>query len=633
MSGYSRKPFILSLKAILLVIISVPSITAHEPSNIDEPKVVEAFVDGLITPLMRLENSPTGVVAVAKGGTTILSKGYGYKDLDEYIPADADNMLVRVASISKLFTWVAVMQQVERGKLDLDADVNTYLKNFQITDTFPGEPITLRHIMTHRTGFEDVASRHLIPKGEELISRSLAESMKTFQPKRVFAPGSHRAYSNYATGLAGLIVENVSGLKFNAYIKENIFDPLGMEHSTFDEPLPAHLAPNMSGEYNLSGGLFSKAKFERLSNFAPAGGMSSTAPDMLKFGQAIIDTVKLGTHTLLKPETMRQMLDVAYSFDDRIPGLALGFTHRKLGDHTIYGHRGDLRFYHSELAIDLEKNLAFFVAFTNRGGMTIRGIFGQSFYDTFYPGTVIKPTRPSDFSSRAERYVGAYHYWRAGFSTIKKMSLLSPSAEVSASGKNSLLINGEEFIEIGPDLFQKAYGTEKIVFHQDEQGMVSGFTSDEWPFSETFRAPYYLMSWFNLSIAGVAMAGFITSLALSFRNRQTLKISTGVSKVAQYNIISVSALNSIAVITGLLISDSVFAELRHSASTTLLVWQALPLLACIAMAIQLLTTANVWSKTAAFNSSVKLNHTLATICGLAMCYLYYFWNLLIPVTS
>src|SRR5690606_12962398 len=151
------------------------------------------------------------------------------QDVDRRIPVDPHRTLFRPGSVSKLFTWVAVMQLVEQGKLSLDEDVNTYLKGFRIRDTFK-EPITLRHIMTHTAGFEDGNLGFMILQDPRRMI-SLRESMKRFQPKRVNPPGAQAAYSNYATALAGLIVEIVSGQPFNDYIARNIFDVLQMTRS------------------------------------------------------------------------------------------------------------------------------------------------------------------------------------------------------------------------------------------------------------------------------------------------------------------------------------------------------------------------------------------------------------------
>ena len=205
--------------------------------DITDRGTVEAFIDGAVKPLMQNKHGPAGVVLVMKDGKVILNKGYGYQDLERRVPVDAYNTLFRPGSISKLFTWIAVLQMEEQGKLDLDTDVNEYLTRFKVKDTWEGQPVTMRHIMTHRGGFEDGFLGYLIIDDADRIM-PLAEALKMYQPERINPPGDHTSYSNWATALAGLIVANLSGVEFNQYLQENIFDVLGMEHATFVEPLP-----------------------------------------------------------------------------------------------------------------------------------------------------------------------------------------------------------------------------------------------------------------------------------------------------------------------------------------------------------------------------------------------------------
>ncbi|MFC6979267.1 serine hydrolase domain-containing protein [Microbulbifer taiwanensis] len=248
---------------------------------------------------MTKAHSPSGVVLVMKGDDIILAKGYGYRDLAKRIPVDPETTLFRPGSISKLFTWVSVMQLVEQGKLDLDADVNRYLKTFQVEDTWPGQPVTLRHIMTHTAGFEDGGYGYLIADDPARVV-PLAESLARYQPQRVNPPGRHTAYSNWATALAGLVVANVSGTDFNTYVQQNIFDVLGMEHSTFAEPLPPALQANMAVGYHYVPDRYEAMGYEYISNFGPAGALASTAHDMARFGRALLNGGSYRDRSILK---------------------------------------------------------------------------------------------------------------------------------------------------------------------------------------------------------------------------------------------------------------------------------------------------------------------------------------------
>ena len=152
---------VVQILAALILLAHSPGYALETP-DVTNPTVVEAFVDGVVNNSMKSAHSASGVVAVMKDGKMIFSKGYGFLDVENRIPVDPETTLFRPGSISKLFTWVAVMQQVEQGKLDLDADVNKYLQSFKVEDSWPGQPVTLRHIMTHTAGFEDGFLGYLI---------------------------------------------------------------------------------------------------------------------------------------------------------------------------------------------------------------------------------------------------------------------------------------------------------------------------------------------------------------------------------------------------------------------------------------------------------------------------------------
>ena len=225
------------------------------PTTVEE---MEAFVDGFMDAQMKSGPIAGAAVVVVKDGQVFFQKGYGYEDTEKRTPVDPAQTLFRPGSVSKLFTWTAIMQLVEQGKIDLDADVNTYLKDFKVDATFP-EPVKVRNIMTHTGGFEDGGVGYLFAgTAEDLLP--LGEWLAAHQPARVrppttdFSDGTNASYSNWATALGGHIVEVVSGQSFDDYIEQHIFQPLGMERSTFREPLPEPLAPRMSGGYTLRSG-------------------------------------------------------------------------------------------------------------------------------------------------------------------------------------------------------------------------------------------------------------------------------------------------------------------------------------------------------------------------------------------
>lgn len=186
---------------------------AQGPSD---PAELESFLDGLFLQQMQDYHIVGAAVAVVKDGRMLFSKGYGYADLDNNIPVDPQATLFKLGSLTKLFTWTAVMQLAEQGRLDLDADVNHYL-DFRIPGTY-AQPITLKHLMTHTAGFEDLHTGMVTLDPKELAPPR--EWLVTHLPRRVRPPGEAAAYSNYGAALAGYIVMRSSGQSYSQYVLE-----------------------------------------------------------------------------------------------------------------------------------------------------------------------------------------------------------------------------------------------------------------------------------------------------------------------------------------------------------------------------------------------------------------------------
>ncbi|PYX68218.1 MAG: hypothetical protein DMG78_25805 [Acidobacteria bacterium] len=228
-----------------------------KPAHDLTPSDLEAFLDGVVPLQIAREDIAGAVITVVKDGKPFFAKGYGYSNVEKRIPVSPDTTLFRPGSISKLFNWTGIMQQVELGKLDLDRDVNDYL-DFKIPSTFP-KPITLRDIMTHTPGFEETVQELFVPAAANLTP--LDQYVQAHLPVRIYPPFTTPAYSNYATTLAGYILQRVSGEPFDSYVEHHIFQPLEMSHSTTRQPLPEALQPLMSNGYDVASGPAKHAAF------------------------------------------------------------------------------------------------------------------------------------------------------------------------------------------------------------------------------------------------------------------------------------------------------------------------------------------------------------------------------------
>ena len=437
---------------------------------------VEAFLDGLV-PLQLGRNDIAGAtVSVVKDGKLLFAKGYGYADVQSKKPVSPQETLFRPGSISKLFTWTAIMQLFEQGKLDLDRDINEYL-DFKIPDAF-GKPITLKNIMTHTPGFEEQI-KDLFDTGTS--SPNLGQYLKTHVPGRIYPPGTVPAYSNYATAIAGYIVERVSGRPFEQYVAENILQPLKMAHSTFAQQLPSQLAPLMSSGYRL--GSDSAGPFEVVNPF-PAGSLSSTAEDMAQFMIAHLQNGQFGDVRILKPETARLMHSRLFALDDAANAMCYGFYEESRNGHRIIGHGGDTIYFHSDLHLVLDQNVGFFVSYNSAGnssglGDSPRINLWEAFLDRYYPYTASR-TSSATAKDDAKAVSGTYVLSRRSDNSFLKTASLLGQFTVSATSDGDIEVpqltgpNGKpkHWQGVGPMTFVERNGQDKLIFKPDQNGQM-----------------------------------------------------------------------------------------------------------------------------------------------------------------
>jgi len=473
---------------------------------------VEAFLDGLVPLQLKRDDIAGATVSVVKDGKLLFAKGYGYADVEKQKPVSAQETLFRPGSISKLFTWTAVMQLYEQGKLDLDRDVNEYL-DYKIPDAF-GKPIALKNIMTHTPGFEEQI-KDLFTVGNS--KPVLGEYLKTHIPGRVYPPGTVPAYSNYATAVAGYIVERVSGRSFDEYVAENILKPLKMTRSTFSQPLPSELAPLMSNGYRLGSG--SAEAFEVVNPY-PAGSLSSSATDMAQFMIAHLQDGQLGDARILKPETARLMHSRLFALDDAANAMCYGFYEESKNGQRIIGHGGDTVYFHSDLHLVLDQKLGFFVSYNSAGsGGSGRLALWEAFLDRYYPHT---PPAPASATAKDDAKAASGTYTlsrRADGSFLKALSVISQFT-VSPAGDGDIEVpqltgtNGKpkRWQAIGPMTFLERGGQDKLIFKPDQNGQMQLILP--YPFFVGHRVGTFQNGKLLLTVLGISLGLMLLTLIL-----------------------------------------------------------------------------------------------------------------------
>ena len=434
---------------------------------------IEAFLDGFLPLQLERENVAGAVVCVVKDGKVLFAKGYGYSDVEKKTPISPETTLFRPGSISKLFTWTAVMQLVQFGKLDLDHDVNEYL-DFKIPATYP-QPITLRNIMTHTTGFEETVKQLFVPEETPVVP--LREYLVHHMPKRIFPPGAVPAYSNYAATLAGYIVERVSGRPFNDYITENIFKPLGMQHSTFAQPLPPELKTLLSNGYQLGSG---KPKPFEVIEPAPAGSLSASAADLARFMVAHLQDGKYEDNQILDRKTAQEMHARQNGFNPALNGMALGFYEESRNGHRIIGHGGDTIYFHSDLHLVLDANVGFFVSYNSagKGENSPRSALWKHFMDRYFPFTPPEIHPLSSAVADAKTVSGYYMSSRRAQSTILSFTNSFEEAYVFPEDNGDIKVfpfrdlsrEPRRWREVSPLVYREVDGQDRIAFQKGVNG-------------------------------------------------------------------------------------------------------------------------------------------------------------------
>ena len=429
---------------------------------------VEAWLDGFMPYAIGRGSIPGAVVVVVKDGQILVQKGYGFADVAKRTPVDPAKTLFRPGSVSKLVTWTAVMQLVEKGKIDLDADIAKYV-DFPVPGR-DGKPMTMRHIMTHTTGMEEIVRGLITSKPEDSIT--LEAYLKRWVPTRIFAPGETPAYSNYATTLAGYIVQRVSGQSFDDYVDQQIFAPLDMKHSSFRQPLPASLLPLASNGYKVG---TDKPEGYEIVNPAPAGALAASGEDMGRFMIAHLQNGAYGSNRILEEATAKQMHGTAMTFLPPLNRMLLGFYETNVNGHRSISHAGDTQWFHSDLSLFLDDGLGLYISMNSSGkeaaAQKIRAALFKGFADRYLPGTIADgKVDAATAKLHAQQMAGLYENSRRTEDSFISLTNLLGQSKVVVTEDGSIsvpAVTGVDGLpikwrEIAPYVWRDVNGTDRL---------------------------------------------------------------------------------------------------------------------------------------------------------------------------
>jgi CubicO group peptidase (beta-lactamase class C family) len=590
---------------------AAPSASRNTTAPAVAARDAEFFLDGVITQMLDTEAVAGATIAVVEDGRLLFSKGYGFSDVDAGRRAEAGTTRFRIASVTKLFTWTAVMQQVEQGKLDLDVDINQYL-DFRVPATYR-QPITLRHLMSHTAGFEDklfgLATRQAV-RTDLTLGRALKEGL----PERIAPPGRQIAYSNYGTALAGYIVERVAQEPFDAYVTRNIFVPLGMTRTTFRQTTGANLPPDLSQSYRFVDGGLAPVPVEHIYIY-PAGAITSTADDMAKFMLAHLQDGRLGTARILRPETARQMRRPLARNARGIEGMAHGFYEVNIDGRRLLAHGGKIAGFTSLLIIAPDTGTGIFVSMNTLGRvMTVEQV-ARAYMRRFHPGPAPRPAPIRIASDDVAAFLGTYRPNIVNRSSLERIGSAFAAVHVAKNENGGIVVaigrDVSRWIPAGEDRFIRAEGAElrdQLVFKRDHRGRVVSFAIgwrpyvvfDRIPAAET---PVALWTMIGIGVTG-ALVILVTTLIALFRRKRTapartVRIALALAAIAAVGVLASSALIAVGVMS--------FATLPAATPAPLSIAKLVAFVALLsAVAAILLQFAARWNKSTSTRSILIL---------------------------
>jgi CubicO group peptidase (beta-lactamase class C family) len=497
------------------------------------PAELETFVDGFVSQAMTSRHIAGAAVSVVQNGQVVMDKGYGFAAPGRAV--DPNTTLFRVGSISKTFTWIALMKEVEAGRMRLDAPINLYLPEpLQVKDQGFRRPIYVRDLMTHTAGFEDRSLGQLF-EDEPARVRPLADYLREERPRRVREPGVVSVYSNYGAMLAGEAVAYVDGHPYQDLIDAEIIGPLVMAHSSAREPypvradlprpMPAALARSLSTGYRWAGGTYRPQAFEYVTQGAPAGAVSSTAGDMARYMLMILNGGQLDGATIYGPATAKGFRTTLQSSAPGVNGWDDGFMEFAMpGGFRGQGHGGDTLWFHSMLVTVPDLNLGVFVTTNTDTGPELVTQLPQAIVGRFYVAPPISP-RPGVPSLVDERavYTGTYLDDRRPYHGLEKFVFtLISQARIAVTRDGRLLTPGgggaQAWVPNGPaGHFQRVDGPETTAFDIQNGKAVRWYTPSGVTAFDRI-GPLYQAPVLGLMAALTALASIATLVGLAVRD-------------------------------------------------------------------------------------------------------------------
>lgn len=507
------------------------------------PAELEAFVDGVVRQSMQEDHIPGVAVSVVQNGQVLLKKGYGFASFDPRRTVDPDNTLFRLGDLSAAFTWLAVLKEVERSHMRLDAPINLYLpEKLQVRDEGYAEPVRLRDLMDHASGFEDRALGRLYERDPERV-RALEVYLRQERPRRVLAPGMRAEYSDYDAALAGEALSQVTGQAYENLIEAEILRPAGLAHTTFREPrsaisglpapMPPGLARNLAQGFRWNGVSTQPRAFAYAGQIAPAASASSTAADMARYMTMLLGGGSIDGQAVFGPATAQAQHTVLLGAGPGLPGWTYGLIQQRLPNGIDgFGLDGSDLSSHAGMITAPALGLGVFVAANSETAGALIHRLPVLLVEHFFASPVGgSPSAASDPKMLSRVYGGHYLSEQRRYGGLEKfVDLLTRQTTVEAQSDGLLVVRSPD--DTGVWIQNGQPGR----FIAPDRALASAFElkngrAVRW-FSPTAHQSFVRVGWFvqpaGLAILTVAVliASLATLIGLSVRDRREFRQTT-----------------------------------------------------------------------------------------------------------
>ncbi len=618
--------FILCVLAIFLVFVKPAACKGLEAEQLED---MRNFIDDFFFNALDKGDIPGAAIVAVYDGELFFSGGYGYADLENLVKIAPSETVFFVESVSKSFTATAMLHLVDKGAIDLESDVNNYLSSFQLPDIY-AQPVTIADLLVHTGGFDDTDLGAYAKSEEEVIP--LKQYLLTNMPGRVMPPGEVVSYSNHGYALAGLVIEEVSGISYIDYMDQEILSPLMMDSSSF--VLSGQMESRLAKPYIFHNGQFQSVTF-LYHNYTPAGALKATAEDMANFIVMHLQDGKFKDEQILSAGMLSKMHEQQFTNHKSLPGWTYGFYEKSLNGHRIIMHGGANRLGHSsKLFLFPEKQLGFFLA-SNTFNPELRENFIVEFMDQFFPADndfdlpVMLPV-----NTEADGGItGNYSSTRQSRNSIEKITLLMGQLTVQVENDYLQLTypqnfkSPERWSKVEPGLFQSVNDQSLMAFRENEKGEITYMFIGQEAYE---RLPWHTNPQLNLVFLLTMIIGHLSIIIrwpiIYGKQKKNIK-SVTVLKKSFFTSWALAVLNILFLACVLIVFLNYQVELAYGIPLLIRILFVVPFAALILTVLSIIFCFLVWSGKN-LSLSFRLHYTVFTICALGFIIFLYYWNLI-----